>query len=165
MKRFQIETLIGTPLGPITFALSESGLAGLAFEGPGLQPWLARFPAASRRIGGEALAAAVRSQLLEYFSGQRRVFDLPLDLSPVSGFQAQVLAAVSQVPFGGTSTYREIAARLGRPCAARAVGGANARNPAPIVVPCHRLVGADGALRGYNGGLERKAWLLAHERG
>jgi O-6-methylguanine DNA methyltransferase len=163
MNDFQIEVLPGTPLGSLYFALSESGLAGLAFDGPGLKAWRGRFPAANADIASGALAGEVRAQLSAYFSGQRRIFDLPLDLSRLSDFQTRVLSAVSDVPFGHTSSYREIASRIGRPRAYRAVGGANAANPIAIVIPCHRLVGVRGSLRGYGGGLDRKAWLLAHE--
>jgi methylated-DNA-[protein]-cysteine S-methyltransferase len=98
-----------------------------------------------------------------YFAGACREFTIPLDLRGTP-FQIAVWRAVLAVPWGETRTYREIAADIGRPAAIRAVGTANGANPLAIIVPCHRLVGANGTLRGYGGGLERKAWLLAHER-
>lgn len=102
-------------------------------------------------------------QLEEYFSGTRRTFSLRLDLGGTP-FQKKVWGELLKVPFGRTVTYRDIAAALGNPRATRAVGGANHRNPVSIVVPCHRVVGADGSLTGYGGGLWRKEWLLAHEK-
>jgi len=104
-----------------------------------------------------------RRQLEEYFAGRRRVFDLPLHMSGTP-FQLQVWRAVQVIPFGSVCAYCDIAAAIGRPAATRAVGGANHRNPLPIVVPCHRVIGADGSLTGYGGGLGIKEWLLAHER-
>jgi methylated-DNA-[protein]-cysteine S-methyltransferase len=106
--------------------------------------------------------AAARDQLDAYFAGELRAFDLPVALEG-SAFFLAVWKAVRAIPFGQTRTYGEIAAQLGRPRAARAVGLANGRNPLPIVVPCHRLIGADGSLTGYGGGLARKRWLLEHE--
>ncbi|MHB8055173.1 MAG: methylated-DNA--[protein]-cysteine S-methyltransferase [Candidatus Aminicenantales bacterium] len=111
---------------------------------------------------GAVLAAGAR-QLGEYFAGKRRVFDLPLDLNGTP-FQREVWGALQKVPFGETTSYGEIARRIGRPAAVRAVGAANGRNPVSIIVPCHRIVGADGRLTGYGGGLWRKEWLLRHER-
>ena len=101
-------------------------------------------------------------QLEEYFAGARTGFDLELrpDGSP---FQQRVWAQLREIPFGSTISYSELARQVGDPSAVRAVGGANARNPLPIVVPCHRVIGADGSLTGFGGGLERKRWLLAHE--
>jgi len=159
MKNFLVETLSGTPLGTLHFALSGAGLSVLRFQALDIDEPLGRDPNLER------MAGRVRGQLSEYFAGQRRTFDLPLDLSELSAFQKHVLEAVSEIPYGRTCTYTEIAARIGRPRAYRAVGRANGANPLSIVIPCHRLIGSDGSLRGYGGGLERKAWLLAHERG
>ena len=113
---------------------------------------------------GEAsrVLEAARTQLEEYFAGVRTGFDLPL-LPDGSAFQQQVWARLRQIPYGATISYSELARRVGDPSAVRAVGGANARNPIPIVVPCHRVIGADGSLTGFGGGIERKRWLLAHE--
>jgi methylated-DNA-[protein]-cysteine S-methyltransferase len=103
-------------------------------------------------------------QLAEYFAGRRRVFDLPLDMLGTP-FQQQVWQAVAAVPYGQTRSYSEIARSIDRPAAVRAVGAANGANPLPPIIPCHRIVGAGGALTGYSGGLEMKAWLLNLERG
>ena len=101
----------------------------------------------------------VKRQLDEYFSGKRREFKL--NLKPHgTAFQLDVLSALTKIPYGETSSYRAIAASIGRPRAVRAVGAANGRNPLPIVIPCHRVVGADGSLTGFGGGLEAKAYLL-----
>ncbi len=104
-------------------------------------------------------------QLAEYFSGKRREFDLPIDWSVMSPFQAEALQLVRAVPYGRLTTYGDIAKQLGKPGASRAVGRANAANPIPIVIPCHRVLGSDGKLHGYGGpgGLESKAWLLRLE--
>jgi methylated-DNA-[protein]-cysteine S-methyltransferase len=102
---------------------------------------------------------AARTQLAEYFAGVRQEFDLPL-APRGTGFQRRVWDAVSAVPFGATASYAEIAAAIGTPSACRAVGAANGRNPLPVIVPCHRVVGSTGALTGYGGGLERKRALL-----
>ena len=102
-------------------------------------------------------------QLEEYFAGTRTTFDLPLDLHGTT-FQRAAWQALAEIPYGETRTYAEQAARLGRPAAARAVGAANGRNPLSIVLPCHRVIGSDGALRGFAGGLDVKAALLAFEQ-
>jgi methylated-DNA-[protein]-cysteine S-methyltransferase len=113
-------------------------------------------------VQDEACFADARLQLTEYFAGARTAFDLALD--PVgTPFQRRVWDALRAIPLGETITYGELARRIGRPTCARAVGHANARNPLSIVVPCHRVIGGDGALTGYAGGTDRKAWLLAHE--
>jgi methylated-DNA-[protein]-cysteine S-methyltransferase len=112
--------------------------------------------------GDHPVLAETRRQLEEYFGGDRRVFDLPLDLVG-SEFQVAVWRSLADIPYGTTATYGEQAARLGRPSAVRAVGAANGRNPVSIVLPCHRVVGADGSLTGFAGGLAAKRWLLDHE--
>jgi methylated-DNA-[protein]-cysteine S-methyltransferase len=104
----------------------------------------------------------VARQLGEYFAGVRREFDLPLRLEGTE-FQRCAWRGLTQIPYGETVSYGEQAKRLGNPNASRAVGLANGRNPIPIVVPCHRVIGADGSLTGFGGGIERKRWLLAHE--
>lgn len=106
----------------------------------------------------------VRQQLEAYFAGELTRFDLPLD-GAGTAFQHIVWQALTAIPYGTTETYSELARRIGNDKAARAVGLANGRNPICIIVPCHRVVGAGGALTGYSGGLERKQWLLAHEQG
>jgi len=107
--------------------------------------------------------AHVERQLAEYFGDRRRVFDLEIDLQG-SPFQKQVWSELQRIPFGATMNYRQIADRLGRPAATRAVGRASARNPICIVVPCHRVIGANGALTGFGGGVDMKRLLLQHER-
>jgi methylated-DNA-[protein]-cysteine S-methyltransferase len=107
------------------------------------------------------LAATVR-QLTEYFDGTRREFDLPLRLQGTM-FQTRVWRKLTEIPYGRTWSYGQLAKRIDKPSASRAVGLANGRNPISILVPCHRVIGADGSLTGYGGGIERKRWLLAHE--
>jgi methylated-DNA-[protein]-cysteine S-methyltransferase len=109
------------------------------------------------------ILAAASKQLQEYFAGDRRDFTIPLDLEGTD-FQRAAWLALADVPYGETASYGEQAERIGRPRASRAVGAANGKNPVPIVLPCHRIVGADGSLTGFAGGLEMKERLLAHER-
>jgi methylated-DNA-[protein]-cysteine S-methyltransferase len=106
--------------------------------------------------------AATVVQLNEYFNGGRREFDLPLYFEGTT-FQRRVWQELTEIPYGETWSYGQLARRIGKPSASRAVGLANGRNPISILVPCHRVIGADGSLTGYGGGLERKRWLLAHE--
>ncbi|MFD2190972.1 methylated-DNA--[protein]-cysteine S-methyltransferase [Pistricoccus aurantiacus] len=110
-----------------------------------------------------AMTQQCQAQLAEYFAGRRREFDLPLTPQG-TGFQQQVWRALREIPYGQTCSYSSLAERLNRPGAQRAVGAANGKNPISIVVPCHRVIGRSGRLTGYAGGLERKEWLLMHER-
>ena len=112
---------------------------------------------------GEELLLRAKAQLDEYFAGRRRAFDLPLAVEG-SAFQKSVWAALVTIPYGETRTYGELAAQIGRPKACRAVGGANHGNPLSIVIPCHRVIGADGSLTGYGGGLPMKKFLLDLEQ-
>ena len=107
--------------------------------------------------------AAATAQLAEYFAGRRQEFDIPLDLTGTE-FQRAAWSALASVPFGETRSYRQQAEAIGRPKAVRAVGAANGKNPVPIVLPCHRIVGSDGSLTGYGGGLPIKEFLLNHEQ-
>ena len=109
----------------------------------------------------DPLPAAAR-QIKEYFSGMRRAFELPLRLNGTE-FQQRVWRELLKIPFGETRTYGQLAKRLGNPNGSRAVGLANGRNPIAVIVPCHRVIGADGSLTGFGGGIERKEWLLSHE--
>jgi methylated-DNA-[protein]-cysteine S-methyltransferase len=109
-----------------------------------------------------ALLSHVRRQLTEYFDGTRTTFDLRLDAAG-SAFERRVWDLLRAIPYGATTSYGELARRLGDPRATRAVGAANGKNPIPIIVPCHRVVGARGELTGFGGGLDRKRWLLEHE--
>jgi methylated-DNA-[protein]-cysteine S-methyltransferase len=147
-----------TPIGRALVVTSGQRLTGLCFDDH------VRTPLASAPADRESDAlAAVRTQLDEYFAGIRTRFDLPTRLEGTP-FQLEVWSALMGIPMGAMATYGEIARLLGSPRAARAVGAANARNPISIVVPCHRLVGTGGALTGYGGGIDRKRWLLDHER-
>ena len=105
----------------------------------------------------------VREQLAEYFAGERQQFDVPLKLAGTP-FQQRVWQELARIPFGMTITYSQLAERIGKPSATRAVGNANGRNPVSIIVPCHRVIGADGTLTGYGGGIDNKEWLIAWER-
>jgi methylated-DNA-[protein]-cysteine S-methyltransferase len=112
----------------------------------------------------DAAFTAVREQLAEYFAGERKHFDVSLKLAGTP-FQQRVWQELVRIPFGTTITYAQLAQRVGKPTASRAVGHANGRNPVSIIVPCHRVIGADGRLTGYAGGVDKKEWLLAWERG
>ncbi|GIW05874.1 MAG: methylated-DNA--protein-cysteine methyltransferase [Dehalococcoidia bacterium] len=153
-----------SPLGPLVALTSDSALIALAFDDG--SPLLARL--LGRRFDSERTVEAVdplevASRLRAYFAGELTA----IDALPVEGggtpFQRAVWQQLRTVPPGTTTTYRSLAARLGAPAATRAVGLATAKNPIAIVVPCHRVIGADGSLTGYAGGLARKRWLLAHE--
>jgi methylated-DNA-[protein]-cysteine S-methyltransferase len=154
-------------LGQIWAAISVFGLVAVEYGVP-----RSRFERALRGNTRRAIDYApgrlrdATGQIKEYVEGQRRAFDLLIDWSVLSSeFQRCALSAVLAIPYGETRTYAEIAAEIGHPGAARAVGRANATNPMPLVIPCHRLVGSDGTLRGYGGagGLSTKAWLLKME--
>lgn len=149
--------VLPTPIGPLTLEAGETGLRLVWF---GERDATAEAPRGSHPV----LDAAV-VQLGEYFRAERRAFDLPLDVSRGTAFQREAWLALAQIAYGETTTYGEQARRLGRPGAARAVGAVNGRNPLPIVLPCHRVIGAGGALTGFGGGLPTKRALLDHERG
>jgi len=153
-------TEMKSPLGALLLTAENGSLIGVHF--PGQKHDRPRQPHWQRADDDPVLAQA-RTQLAEYFAGQRTRFDLPLDPRGTS-FQQAVWRALLAVPFGDTSTYGEIAATIRKPSAVRAVGAAIGANPIGIVVPCHRIIGRDGSLTGYAGGLERKAKLLALER-
>lgn len=154
-----------SPVGAVWLASTDEGLCavGLGVEQPErLWDWLIRhFGVKSPVEDADALGFAI-AQLDEYFSGERRAFDLPLDVRGTD-FQKAVWDEVASVPYGVTATYGEIARRIGRAGAARAVGAALGANPLPVLVPCHRVIGANGALVGYGAGLEIKAALLQME--
>jgi methylated-DNA-[protein]-cysteine S-methyltransferase len=150
-----------SPVGALLLAADADGLTGVYFEphrwGPSADD-VARW---RRGDAGGAIAAA-RAQLAAYFARELTAFDLPL-APRGTPFQERVWRALREIPYGATLSYGELARRLGDPRATRAVGAANGRNPLSIVVPCHRVVGADGALTGFGGGIDRKRWLLTHE--
>lgn len=154
-----VTTTFSSPLGPIRLAASPQGLCGIWFEGQRHQPDASGWPDAARH---RLLQQAI-TQLTQYFAGQRRQFDLPLDLSAGTPFQQTVWRALQSLTFGQTCSYGALSAQIGRPTAVRALSGAVARNPVSIIVPCHRVLGANGALTGYAGGLDRKAALLKLE--
>jgi methylated-DNA-[protein]-cysteine S-methyltransferase len=149
---------VDSPIGELTLASDGEALTGLYMTEQRHRPELPGAVAAE-----DAVLAAAGRQLAEYFAGERREFDLPLRAAGTP-FQQAVWGALRAIPYGETAGYGELANRLGRPGAARAVGLANGRNPISIVVPCHRVIGAAGSLTGYGGGLERKRYLLALER-
>ena len=158
--------LADTPIGDLLVAVTPAGLCRIGFDA---EPEAA-IEELARTHGVRVLRAprpveAARRQLDEYFSGTRRSFELPIDLARLPGFQQLVLAELARVPYGATATYGSLATRIGRDRAARAVGGALNRNPVPIVLPCHRVLGSDGRLVGYAGGIERKRLLLELEAG
>ncbi|MEP6802022.1 MAG: methylated-DNA--[protein]-cysteine S-methyltransferase [Acidobacteriota bacterium] len=146
-----------TPAGLLRAAVAADGsLVRLEFCGAD--------QARAGKTTASGTCALVRLQLSEYFSGRRTSFDLPLAPRGTE-FQQRVWAELVRIPFGTRATYGELARRIGRPAASRAVGAANGANPIAIVIPCHRVVGSDGSLTGYGGGLPLKDWLLAHEAG
>ena len=152
-------TYVDSPIGRILLSTDGEAMTGLYMDLPE-QP-----PADAVNWVNDAAAGplpdAIR-QLGDYFAGSRRDFDLPLRPSGTD-FQRRVWDALLQIPYGETWSYGELARRIGNPKGSRAVGLANGRNPISIVVPCHRVIGADGTLTGYGGGLDRKRWLLVHE--
>lgn len=153
-------TSYASPLGPILLAASPAGLAGLWFEGQ--KHWPDASAGWPQQPAHPVLTQAM-AQLDAYFAGDRSGFELPLDLSRGTAFQARVWQALQAIPAGATVSYAALAERIGAPAAVRAVGAAVGRNPLSVVVPCHRVLGAGGALTGYAGGLERKTALLRLE--
>jgi len=179
-------TVIDSPVGSLTLTASDKGLQevllpagdtsanGQAAQSTTAQSTAAESTeqqpaggadgnAAAEQTPAEAILASAQQQLGEYFAGERRSFDLPLDLSGTE-FQLRAWQALASVGYGETASYGEQAERIGRAGAARAIGRANGANPVPIVLPCHRIVGADGSLTGYGGGLRVKEQLLVHEQ-
>lgn len=154
----EARTTIDAPFGRLHVTARDGAIRGIHFEHDGHAALAMRVPTDDR----EPVLVRARAQLLEYLVGERREFDLPL-APEGTPLQLEVWRALARIPFGARSSYAALAATVGRPRAARAIGSANARNPISIVVPCHRVIGADGALTGYAGGLASKEWLLAHE--
>lgn len=148
---------IETPLGDMLVTRDDGGITGLDLP-------KSRYP---RRVSPEwqrddTAFDDIRTQLDEYFAGERQEFDLPLNAGG-SPFQALVWHALTEIPYGETTSYGKVAVSIGHPDGPRAVGLANGQNPIPIIVPCHRVIGASGSLTGYGGGLDAKRWLLDHE--
>lgn len=152
---------IQTPLGGLTLAATDQGLFGAWFDEQSYRPDMDGWVSAA----DDPVLQRAAHQVGEYFAGARKAFDLPLDLSRGTPFQQQVWRSLVQVPYGSTTSYAVLAAQLGRPRAVRAVGAAIGRNPMCVILPCHRVLGADGSLTGYAGGLDRKRRLLALESG
>jgi methylated-DNA-[protein]-cysteine S-methyltransferase len=152
-----IHTFVDSPVGPLRLSGDGHGLSGLSFAG-------GRGTSGGSTSREDHAFPHAREQLEQYFRGERREFDLALLLSG-SPFELRVWAALRKIPFGETTSYGELAASLGDRSAARAVGLANGRNPIAVIVPCHRVIGADGSLTGFGGGLERKRFLLDLEAG
>lgn len=151
-------TVVASPVGPLTLVADGPALSGLYLSDQRHRP-----PGDAFGQRDDTILAGVRDQLAAYFAGTLQEFDIPLATCGTP-FQSKVWQALRAVPYGNTCTYTELAAAVGRPTAVRAVGAANGRNPVCIVVPCHRVVGADRKLTGYAGGLERKRFLLDLER-
>jgi len=154
-----VTTTFNSPLGLMRVAASPQGLCGVWFEGQHHQSDASGWHTANDH---PVLQQAI-TQLTQYFAGQRKQFDVPLDLSAGTPFQQTVWRALQGLAFGQTSSYSALSAHIGRPTAVRALSGAVARNPVSIIVPCHRVLGASGALTGYAGGIDRKAALLKLE--
>jgi methylated-DNA-[protein]-cysteine S-methyltransferase len=150
-----------TPIGTLTLVATSKGLRRVYFAE--LSDADEKFLDLIAHDGQHRVLELAAQQLDEYFVGTRRVFDLPLDLVGTD-FQIETWLALAKVEFGHTASYGQQAILVGRPRAVRAVGGANRCNPVPVVLPCHRIIGADGKLTGFAGGLETKRWLLDHER-
>jgi len=152
-----VTVTVPSPVGPLRLVATDRALVGVWFEhhvAPREQP-------ASPSPDHPVLQQAAE-ELRAWFAGERRTFSVPTEAEGTE-FQRAVWAALAEIPFGEQRSYTDIAVRVGRPGAVRAVGSANARNPLSIVVPCHRVTGRDGSLTGYAGGVDAKAWLLAHE--
>jgi len=150
---------VESPLGEILLTATEAGLCGLYFHD---QRYLPNAREEWKR--DDAKFGTIREQLEAYFSGRSLTLDVPLDFVKGTPFQREVWNALRHIPLGETWTYGQLANRLGRLKAMRAVGAAVGRNPLSLIVPCHRVIGSSGSLTGYAGGLERKRWLLAHEQ-
>jgi methylated-DNA-[protein]-cysteine S-methyltransferase len=152
-------TYVESPIGKLLLCTDGEALIGLYMDGPSDSP--SELDQWTYDPSAGPLPEVAR-QLDEYFKGDRREFDLPIRMHGTA-FQQRVWRGLMEIPYGETRSYGEQAKRIGNPNASRAVGLANGRNPIAIVVPCHRVIGADGSLTGFGGGLERKRWLLAHE--
>jgi O-6-methylguanine DNA methyltransferase len=155
-----------SPIGTLRIASTQNGLAYIQLphaSGRGFMGWRRLHAPASELVSDDRPNRHCITQILEFLEGERREFDLPLDLRGTP-FQLKVYDDVASIPYGTSRSYGEVAKRVGSPGAARAVGTANGANPIPLVVPCHRVIGSDGQLHGYAGGLETKARLLAMEQ-
>jgi methylated-DNA-[protein]-cysteine S-methyltransferase len=153
-----VHRVVPSPIGALTLFASDRALVGLYFEQHRPAP-----RSASSRTGASAILDRAEAELDRYFTTREHRFDVALSLDGTE-LERAVWSSLTRIPTGETRAYGEIALRLDRPSAARAIGAAIARNPISIIVPCHRVIAKSGLLTGYAGGIERKAWLLAHER-
>ncbi len=150
--------IVDSPIGPLTLVGRHGAVTGIYMAEHRHQPDQATFG-----VRDDQTLPELREQLSAYFDGVRDPFVVPVDVAGTP-FQQRVWAGLREIPYGQTWSYGQLAAHLGQPTASRAVGLANGRNPISIVIPCHRVVGSSGSLTGYGGGVERKRWLLDHER-
>ena len=157
--------IVDSPIGALLLAATPTGLVRVAFESEDFDAVLAQLAATvgPRILAADAPLQEAAGQLAEYFAGRRETFDLPLDHRLAHGFRLQVQQALPQIGYGHTASYSELATLIGRPTAVRAVGTACATNPLPLILPCHRVLRADGGLGGYLGGTAAKAHLLELE--
>lgn len=159
------EVIVDTPIGPLLLAADDRALCGVYFPNHQDGPLLRKGASLPRKktagIEHPILRAAAQ-QLDEYFAGQRRDFDLPLDTGGTE-FQQTVWKKLCEIPFATTTNYGALANSVGNPNASRAVGAANGKNPIPVIIPCHRVIGSNGSLTGFGGGEPTKRWLLDHE--
>jgi methylated-DNA-[protein]-cysteine S-methyltransferase len=160
-------TTMQSPIGPLLLASTEKGLCYIGFgaeetELPALQRWCRKMMMHITPVRDDAMNETARIQLEEYFAGKRQSFDIPLDMYGTP-FQKAVWLELTRIPYGETRSYKEIGLAIGAVKAVRAIGGANNCNPIPIIVPCHRVIGSNGALVGYGGGLAIKEHLLRLE--
>ena len=165
MEQRIVYSRFDTPIGPMLAAESQGGLCRLCLPGESKNffDWAAKkYPGAVVEEGCSELLKNTRQQLEEYFSGARKTFSITLDLKGTV-FQRRVWHILMQIPYGSTASYKDVAMAAGNPAAVRAVGQANNKNPVPVIVPCHRVVGSDGKLVGYGGGLDIKRRLLELE--
>jgi O-6-methylguanine DNA methyltransferase len=151
-----------SPIGPLWVAVSDKGVVMIDWGGRDFPP--TDFDEKVSWVVSEAKTADVRKQLTQYFDGDRTEFSIPLDLRGGTAFQQKCWKVLTKIPYGETRSYLQVAKAAGRPAASRAVGQANHYNPIPIIIPCHRVINADGKLGGYGGGLDVKEQLLALER-
>ena len=166
MKPVEVAVMvqISSPIGNLLLSASSRGLTGVQFENDIVERFVVTDAFKKTELKqATQFVHVVEQQLKEYFARQRTAFEVRLDLHGTP-FQVDVWKSLARIPYGKTTSYGQQAKWVGRPSAVRAVGGANGRNPVAIVLPCHRVVGANGSLTGFGGGLERKIWLLEHEK-
>ncbi len=159
-------SVLESPIGRLRLAVTPGGVVCIALPrsgGAGFRGWLKRMLPDAERVDQLPTLDVACRELQEYFAGQRRRFTVPLDLRGTA-FQLSVWRAITEIPYGETRSYGELARRVKHPNAYRAVGAANGANPVPVIVPCHRVIASDGKLGGYGGGLETKRRLLAFEK-